>query len=166
MRLFDFGLAKELKADKRIAEGKYELTGLTGSRRYMAPEVILCKYYGLPADVYSFAVMFWEVMSNHNAYHYMSFEKHFEMVVTRKKRPDIKKLIPHKDVLPEGSNIHHMVEQSWDPDPSKRPTIGTICDMLADELKEVSEGENGSIGEMDRTAFLVTKSLRSRAEVP
>ena len=39
LMLFDFGLAKELKPGMERADGKYKLTGNTGSRRYMAPEV-------------------------------------------------------------------------------------------------------------------------------
>ena len=38
LKLFDFGLAKELKPGQANADGRYELTGNTGSRRYMAPE--------------------------------------------------------------------------------------------------------------------------------
>ena len=39
LKLFDFGLAKELKPEDEKPDGRYELTGNTGSRRYMAPEV-------------------------------------------------------------------------------------------------------------------------------
>jgi serine/threonine protein kinase len=40
MRLFDFGLAKELKKKDLVEPPDgFEATGLTGSRRYMAPEV-------------------------------------------------------------------------------------------------------------------------------
>ena len=39
LKLFDFGLAKELKPGMERPDGKYQLTGNTGSRRYMAPEV-------------------------------------------------------------------------------------------------------------------------------
>eukprot|EP00545_Synedropsis_sp_CCMP1620_P009277 CAMPEP_0119009066 /NCGR_PEP_ID=MMETSP1176-20130426/4117_1 /TAXON_ID=265551 /ORGANISM="Synedropsis recta cf, Strain CCMP1620" /LENGTH=394 /DNA_ID=CAMNT_0006961511 /DNA_START=16 /DNA_END=1204 /DNA_ORIENTATION=- len=56
VKLFDFGLCKELQN----ADG-FEMTGLTGSRRYMAPEVVLCRDYGLSADVYSFGILFWEM---------------------------------------------------------------------------------------------------------
>lgn len=38
LKLFDFGLAKEEKATNRDSMGKYDMTGHTGSRRYMAPE--------------------------------------------------------------------------------------------------------------------------------
>lgn len=44
IKLFDFGLAKELKErDLQVPPDGYEATGLTGSRRYMAPEV--CYFY-------------------------------------------------------------------------------------------------------------------------
>lgn len=42
-KLFDFGLARELRPNLKNTDGLYALTGLTGSRRYMAPEVVLCK---------------------------------------------------------------------------------------------------------------------------
>ncbi|CAJ1932653.1 unnamed protein product [Cylindrotheca closterium] len=170
VRLFDFGLAKELKEKDKDVKDKYRLTGLTGSRRYMAPEVIMCKDYGLPADVYSFAIMFWEVMSNHNAYCYLTNEKHNEMVVILKKRPNLKKMIPHqKHVLPEGSQIHDLVEQSWAPNPDKRPTIESLCDMLCTEVMKASEtnddDDEGGLKVGDRTAFLINESIRSRSGV-
>lgn len=37
LKLFDFGLAKELKPYKKHEDGTYHLTANTGSRRYMAP---------------------------------------------------------------------------------------------------------------------------------
>jgi serine/threonine protein kinase len=63
MQLFDFGLAKELKATEKVDNDQYHLTGLTGTLRIMSPEVIQCMPYGLGADVYSFAVVTWEVFT-------------------------------------------------------------------------------------------------------
>ena len=42
-KIFDFGLAKELLESDMTKDGLYKMSGLTGSRRYMAPEVVLCK---------------------------------------------------------------------------------------------------------------------------
>eukprot|EP00529_Nitzschia_sp_RCC80_P022774 CAMPEP_0113505506 /NCGR_PEP_ID=MMETSP0014_2-20120614/35359_1 /TAXON_ID=2857 /ORGANISM="Nitzschia sp." /LENGTH=477 /DNA_ID=CAMNT_0000400835 /DNA_START=179 /DNA_END=1608 /DNA_ORIENTATION=+ /assembly_acc=CAM_ASM_000159 len=68
--LIDFGLARELKPSDRVVDGGdssteslYRLTGMTGTPSYCAPEVLRCKWYGLSADVYSFAIVFWEVMA-------------------------------------------------------------------------------------------------------
>eukprot|EP00980_Cylindrotheca_fusiformis_P017156 scaffold5281_cov127-Cylindrotheca_fusiformis.AAC.5 len=51
MQLFDFGLAKELKATNKSDNGQYHLTGLTGTLRIMSPEVIQCMPYGFSADL-------------------------------------------------------------------------------------------------------------------
>jgi serine/threonine protein kinase len=58
--IFDFGLSKELKRKDLVEppDDGFEATGLTGSRRYMAAEVVSCKNYGFSADVYAFAIFF------------------------------------------------------------------------------------------------------------
>lgn len=61
--LFDFGLAKELHDDKKMSDGSYMLTGLVGTIRYMAPEVVKQESYNQKSDVYSFGVLLWELMS-------------------------------------------------------------------------------------------------------
>jgi serine/threonine protein kinase len=38
VKIFDFGLAKQLHDDERTKDGLYKMTGFTGSIRYMAPE--------------------------------------------------------------------------------------------------------------------------------
>ena len=46
IKIFDFGLAKELKPIKQEGVDEYVTSGVTGTRRYMAPEVIQIKPYG------------------------------------------------------------------------------------------------------------------------
>lgn len=52
LKLIDFGLCKAIPKDTTERE-KYHMTGETGSVRYMAPEVALCKHYDEKVDVYS-----------------------------------------------------------------------------------------------------------------
>jgi serine/threonine protein kinase len=57
--LFDFGLCKlwpcrKGEGDAYNSNDLRQLTGLTGSLRYMAPEVALCRSYNHKADVFSF----------------------------------------------------------------------------------------------------------------
>ena len=49
-RALDFGLAVALEKGEQATD-VYELTGETGSRRYMAPEVCLAEPYGVAVDV-------------------------------------------------------------------------------------------------------------------
>ena len=61
---FDMGLAKELQDSERNKDGTYNLTGFTGSIRYMAPEVAKSQPYNLSADVYSYGMLLWHVFAN------------------------------------------------------------------------------------------------------
>lgn len=77
LKLFDFGLAKELPPDdqamnKHATEIKsdliFDFPGNTGTARYMAPEVILRKPYNCKVDVFAATIVCWEVLSLERAY--------------------------------------------------------------------------------------------------
>jgi len=59
IKIFDFGLAIEVPKGKMIK-------GAAGTLRYMAPEIKskLVEGYGFPVDVYSFAIMLWEIITS------------------------------------------------------------------------------------------------------
>jgi serine/threonine protein kinase len=155
--LFDFGLAKELKRiDLVQPPDGFEATGMTGSRRYMAPEVVSCKHYGFRADVYSFAILFWETMSLQIPYPKMTLDQHFEQVVVKGKRP---KLL--KNILPK--QMEQMMEEGWLEDPLKRPSFKSICDRLYEEISN-REGTVAGNGMEERTKYLLDKSNVSRTD--
>jgi serine/threonine protein kinase len=56
--LFDFGLARIVE-NASVSNEVYEMSGETGSLRYMAPEVADCQPYNQKADVYSYGKLFW-----------------------------------------------------------------------------------------------------------
>ena len=53
VKLIDFGLARIVE-NATVSNEVYEMSGETGSLRYMAPEVADSKPYNQKADVYSF----------------------------------------------------------------------------------------------------------------
>jgi len=53
VKLIDFGLARIVE-NASVSNDVYEMSGETGSLRYMAPEVADCQPYNQKADVYSF----------------------------------------------------------------------------------------------------------------
>ncbi|KAH8050357.1 protein kinase [Aureococcus anophagefferens] len=73
LKLLDFGLAVALEKEDAAA---FELTGDTGSRRYMAPEVAKQRPYAAPVDVYSAAIVSAEVLGLHRAFAGLSLEDH------------------------------------------------------------------------------------------
>ena len=129
--LFDFGLSRELKENDRVGSAldQYRATGLTGSRLFMAPEVATKKPYGFSADVFSFAIMFWEVVSLKEVFPTITMYKHYKQVILKGKRPP-----SLKDILP--FELNEMLEASWDKNPSNRPTFESISEILTQELEK------------------------------
>ena len=71
LKIFDFGLARELREVDKDPDmpGMYRLSNMTGSLRYMAPEVaIMGQPYNESCDVYSFTIVLWEMLSLKRAY--------------------------------------------------------------------------------------------------
>lgn len=122
IKLFDFGLAKELKEEYRTKTGNYKLTSNTGTRRYMAPEVALNDDYNLSADVHSFAILLWEICALKRAYKGFSYESHLENALIGNTRPSIKKNWP--------SSIKLLLESMWSKQASERPEFKAILPII------------------------------------
>ena len=152
IKLFDFGLAKELKhRDLREPPDGFEATGLTGSRRYMAPEVVCCELYGYSADVYSFAILFWEIMALKTPFPDFDTNKHFDQVVKRHKRPGRLSELP--------SQVQSMMEDAWSAQRMRRPTFRQINQILLAAITD-RVGMSADVVS-DRSAFLIDRSIRS-----
>ena len=100
------------------------------SSRYLDPEVIQRKDRG--ADVYSFGILVWEIMSNHQQA--FSCNKAEKLANQKRKRPNLNKMITNKKVLPQGSQLYNLVNQCCSHDPRDRPSIETVCKMIESEI--------------------------------
>ena len=130
LKMFDFGLAKRVTAADRSSDddGLYNLTGNTGSLRYMAPEVALNKPYSLSVDAYSFGVLFWQLCSLSIPYSGFSCKMHSDMVVGKGYRPTLDSTWPES----WGS----LMGQCWSADHRSRPTFERISMAMNAELEE------------------------------
>lgn len=128
LKLFDFGLAKELKPGSEGADGKYKMTGNTGSRRYMAPEVAKEISYDLTVDVYSFGILLWELCSMDKPFHAFSSGKHMQQVVMGGERPRLD--TPSTSWLP--MNLQWLLKKCWSAFPVSRPSFEGIKSTLQD----------------------------------
>ena len=118
----------------------------------LLPEVLLCMNYGPSIDVYSFAILAWEVFSGKEPFSGLSMDKHFEQVIIHEKRPKRLGSVPKP--------LQKLVEESWHKYPFNRPTFRDICSELGGLLTGTKNAKYIS----DRTTFLTNQSLRSRAE--
>jgi hypothetical protein len=84
------------------------------SIRYMAPEVArLDTSYGFPADVYSFSILLWQIVTNRVPYGNISLPEFAVKVVRGNKRPPLK--------LVESDELKALLESGWAVDPNRRP---------------------------------------------
>ena len=137
LKLFDFGLAKRLHPDDRNADGTYNLTGNTGSLRYMAPEVAIGHPYTESVDTYSFGVLFWQICALATPYSGYTCKMHSDLVVGQgyRPKPDNSWPIPWTDLM----------RRCWSATIQERPDFGDIIETLDEEIEEML-GEDGHDG--------------------
>lgn len=128
IKIFDFGLARELKEEDRMSDGTYRLTGNTGTRRYMAPEVALEKCYNLSADVYSFSIVLWEICALKKAFKDYTYENHYNYVILGDTRPSKK--------IHWSSSIKELLTSMWSKKPSHRPDFRHILHILEEYISK------------------------------
>lgn len=131
VKIFDFGLAKELDQRSKLEDGTYNLTGDTGSPRYMAPEVFLSKPYNETADTYSFSVLCWQILSLETPYDHIKSNAMLEKSVIRGGvRPKIKE--------EWGVSVCKMLRESFVGNPN-RPSMADNCERLRIEINRLSD---------------------------
>ncbi|GFH53676.1 hypothetical protein CTEN210_10152 [Chaetoceros tenuissimus] len=122
VKMFDFGLAK-LVVDK-----SYRCTQCVGTPKYMSPEVYYGTEYGFKADIYSFALVFWEILSSEFCFE--NFETQVALaynVYEKGVRPKLNWTWSRKKKA--------LIQSSWEKDPSKRPSAKKLRDELQQILK-------------------------------
>ena len=131
VKLFDFGLSRELPVEDRQDDGLYLMTGHTGSRRYMAPEVALDQPYSTSADVYSFGLIIFEISCLETPYKDMDANIHMKKVVQKGVRPKVTSPLPQ--------SLQDLMNQCWHADPRKRPVLedaATVIRAVADRAMD------------------------------
>jgi len=138
VKLFDFGLAKELDDNmKSGCSDFYEMSGNTGSLRYMAPEVALSEPYNLTADVYSFDLVLWHLCSLEVPYDGMNRCDHLTNVVKGSERPELNRSW--------STQIKILMKRSWDPNPLLRPSMDVIYQILKREISALRDGNEAGL---------------------
>ncbi|KAL7540520.1 hypothetical protein ACHAXR_010185, partial [Thalassiosira sp. AJA248-18] len=113
VKIFDFGFARIMPENGDPNTGVFKMSG-AGSFRYMAPECLRRSPCNLKSDVYSFAIVLWEMLSGKIPYAFAR-RKHqlIHYVVEQNGRPVIDESWP--------SAIQDMLESSFDPEIERRP---------------------------------------------
>ncbi|KDP26301.1 hypothetical protein JCGZ_22286 [Jatropha curcas] len=128
VKVADFGVAR-VKAQSGV------MTAETGTYRWMAPEVIEHKPYDHKADVFSFGIVLWELLTGKLPYEYLTPLQAAVGVVQKGLRPTIPKNT--------NSKLAELLERCWQQDPALRPDFAEIIEILRQIMKEVGDESDG-----------------------
>lgn len=119
LAIADFGLARYQ------ANCGVKMTAETGSYRWMAPEVIRHEEYDWRCDVYSYAILAWEMLTFRIPFDNMMPVEAAFAVAREETRP------PLPDTCP--AVLRDLILVCWSQRPNPRPGFDQICEVLAAE---------------------------------
>lgn len=151
VKIFDFGLARELPKECTNVNEVYHMSGKIGTLRYMAPEVALSQSYNQKVDTYSWAMLYWRCLTLERPYGVMARSVHLSLVCRLGQRPQV------SDEWP--ISLQRLLRRAWAPDMYIRATMMEVCAYLERIEKELSS-DLGS--QVRRTSSLLSRESFSR----
>jgi len=149
VKLFDFGLSRFLPFTGDDELEVFEMSG-AGTPRYMSPEVLAMKPYNLKADVYSFAIVLWEIMSLEKSFcDYDRISLFTDAVVFKNERPKIDPLWPE--------HIQLVLKCSFSSEILERPSMKEVQDLILFCTNALEEETVADVEEK-RNAYISKKS--------
>jgi serine/threonine protein kinase len=115
-KICDFGMARPKST------GADQMTGGIGTSQWMAPEVLVSKRYDEKADVYSYGIILWEMLTGDVPYRGLTEIQVALSVSNQNNRPKIPQSCPQ--------NLAKFMRICWQADAEKRPDFGTIARAL------------------------------------
>lgn len=116
----DFGLSKIMNTQNELIQSK-----ACGDATYVAPECLRGPVYNQKCDVYSFAILMYEVITESHCYPNdpALLPKILALVATGEIRPQFK--------TPIKPGLKKLIERCWDHNPNNRPSFEAIFKALA-----------------------------------
>lgn len=150
LKLVDFGLARE----ETLAE---MMTAETGTYRWMAPELYSTvtlrhgekKHYNHKVDVYSFAIVLWELLSNRMPFEGMSNLQAAYAAAFKHTRPAISKSLPEDLVF--------IIQSCWAEDPDVRPNFAQVVRMLTAFLSTLKDPDTKPAAVVQKKSVIADK---------
>lgn len=131
VKVADFGLSKSLvpvdKHGNMQLNDTYKMTGETGSYRYMAPEVFRHEPYNTKVDVYSFAMILYQLVETTTPFAGSDPVEAARAAAMQGTRPTFG---PKTKISPVQAELRSIVTECWSADPDKRPTFEALIPRL------------------------------------
>ncbi|RIA95466.1 kinase-like domain-containing protein [Glomus cerebriforme] len=128
----------DMRLCKPAVYNESENTKVYGVLPYTAPEILQGQNHTKAADIYSFGIIMYEVISGLSPYHDISHNEILVLKICKGLRPRFNIKVPQL--------IDHLIKKCLDADPLKRPTALEVKMILFqfqldDELKRLEETE-------------------------
>jgi len=104
----------------------------------MPPEVIRHEKYSFQADVYSFALVLWQLITHEEPFQGRSQIEAAGLVALEHTRPPLPAGLPNE--------LRQLIEESWCDCPEKRPSFQEICNRLQTFSKSLTVEQASWIG--------------------
>jgi serine/threonine protein kinase len=145
------------------------LKSIYGNLPYIAPEVIIGKEQSFKSDIYSIAMLMWEISSGQQPFINYEHDYDLAMNIVNGIRP---KIIPGTPL-----EYKNLMKQCWDADPSKRPDTYTLWEKISDinifyqkksneSLTQPEESNNFEIEDYTSSSKLFTSKLHRFDNLP
>jgi len=138
IKIGDFGLSRFINK-----KNPSENSGRIGTPHWMAPEILKGGNYEESADVYSYGMILWEILSLEIPYFGIDPRKLMNIVAEERKIMEV----PKKG----NSHIIKLTRQCLNYDPQKRPILKEIVDTLESVMK--NNKFNSKIGDKNRYLY-------------
>ena len=97
---------------------------MVGTRRYMAPEVVVSRWYDDRADTYSWSLVFYELVTQTRPFDGIQRAEHKQYICIEGKRP---KVYSYYGFSPD---LEELMRLAWAQDVKKRLTMDEVCETL------------------------------------
>ncbi|GKZ00297.1 hypothetical protein MPSEU_000982600 [Mayamaea pseudoterrestris] len=134
VQLFDFGLSRELPSATSNLSDSFNMSGKVGTLRYMSPEVATHQPYAVSADVYSFAMVAYEILTLQKPFQGWTRDMHSKLVCGKHLRPDLAPLTLTTTAAtrpPCSQLVRPLIEASWSAVPMQRPSMQLVYEQLS-----------------------------------
>ena len=152
-KIADLGTARrndKYAARKTVGRaGSVKVSVVGGTPPYMAPEVAQGKPYNTSADVFSFAILLWEILALKAPFAGFSRKEYYQKISLLGLRPPVHNSWP--------TMTSQIMKESWNAKPKERPDFRRVAAVIRADLNNLTSDPEVT----HRTKHMKQRSVRS-----